>query len=461
MSELPKGWTEAELGSLVPSGAPILYGILQPGPDLKGGVPYVRPTEITEDVIQLEDLRRTSESISKKYRRSLLEAEDIILSMVGTIGKVAIVPPILEGGNITQSAVRIRPNKKVVDPRYLAWLLRSPGLRRQYDASRLGTAVPRLNVRDIRTLKAPLAPLAEQRRIVARIEELFSRLDAGVAALCHAKAQLQRYRQSVLAAAVTGQLTQAWREQHPDTEPAEELLERALSDARASWGGKRNFVEPAILDPKGLPELPSSWTWTGVEQTGEVKLGRQRSPKQMTGDHIRPYLRVANVYEARIDTSDVNEMNFTPDEFKVFELKYGDILLNEGQSLEWVGRPAMYRGEIPGCCFQNTLVRYRAHESVLPLYALTVFRSYLHRGRFQKIAKWTNNIAHLGAGRFKEIEFPLPPLAEQHQIVAEVEARIAAIDHLEAELTRQITRSNRLRQSTLAAAFSGKLNATP
>ena len=89
-------------------------------------------------------------------------------------------------------------------------------------------------------------PLPEQRRIVARIEELFSRLDAGVAALRHAKAQLQRYRQSVLAAAVTGQLTEAWREQHPDTEPAEELLERILSERRKNWNGQRNFVEPAI-----------------------------------------------------------------------------------------------------------------------------------------------------------------------------------------------------------------------
>ena len=93
----------------------------------------------------------------------------------------------------------------------------------------------------------PLPPLPEQRRIVARIEELFSRLDAGVAALRHAKAQLQRYRQSVLAAAVTGQLTQAWREQHPDTEPAEELLERILEQRREQWNGRGKYKEP--LDP--------------------------------------------------------------------------------------------------------------------------------------------------------------------------------------------------------------------
>jgi type I restriction enzyme S subunit len=74
---------------------------------------------------------------------------------------------------------------------------------------------------------------------------------------------------------------------------------------------------------------------------------------------MRPYLRVANVFENRIDISDVLEMNFTPEEFEVYALEYGDILLNEGQSLELVGRPAMFKNEIEGACFQNTLVRFR------------------------------------------------------------------------------------------------------
>src|SRR5436309_706375 len=111
-----------------------------------------------------------------------------------------------------------------------------------------------------------------------------------------------------------------------------------------------------------LPALPPGWCWAKVCEVGAVKLGRQRSPEHHTGDHMRPYLRVANVYEDRIDLSDVLEMNFTPEEFEQYQLRYGDILLNEGQSLEWVGRPAMYRDELPGSCFQNTLVRFRPHE---------------------------------------------------------------------------------------------------
>src|SRR5438270_5319916 len=102
------------------------------------------------------------------------------------------------------------------------------------------------------------------------------------------------------------------------------------------------------------------------------------------------------------------EMNFTPDDFEIYRLSFGDILLNEGQSLELVGRPAMYRNEVPGACFQNTLVRFRAVEGVIPAYALIVFRHYLHSKRFQTIAHRSTNIAHLGFERFTEMEFPLP-----------------------------------------------------
>lgn len=127
----------------------------------------------------------------------------------------------------------------------------------------------------------------------------------------------------------------------------------------------------------GMEELPKGWEYAAVSAVGKVQLGRQRSPKNHQGEHMRPYLRVANVFEDRIDTTDILEMNFSPAEFERFKLNYGDILLNEGQSLELVGRPAQFREDIKDCCFQNTLVRFQAFDGIEPRYALLVFRWYI------------------------------------------------------------------------------------
>lgn len=150
-------------------------------------------------------------------------------------------------------------------------------------------------------------------------------------------------------------------------------------------------------------------------------------------------------------------MNFTPDEFATYALRLGDILLNEGQSPELVGRPAMYREEVPGCCYQKTLLRFRASPGVASGYALSVFRAYLHNGRFRKSASITTSIAHLAAERFVVIEFPLPPLAEQEAIVEAVEDQLSIADHLEADIDAKLKSAQALRQSILRHAFTGRL----
>ncbi len=309
---------------------------------------------------------------------------------------------------------------------------------------------------------------------MAKLEELFSRLDAGVAAVRQSQQLLKRYRQSVLHAAVTGALTSAWRTAHPaPAETGAALLARIRAERRAQWeaaqqaknGGqlplngawKNKYQEPAAVDTTELPELPEGWVWASMRELGEVRLGRQRAPQHHDGPYMRPYLRVANVYEDRFDLRDVKEMNFTPEEYEIYSLRENDILLNEGQSLELVGRPALYRNEVPGACFTNTLVRYRVCQQLLPKYALSVFRSYLHTGTFQKIASWTTSIAHLGADRFANLHFPLAPLAEQAEIVAEAERRLSTIDALELTLAAELKRAERLRQSLLHRAFTGRL----
>lgn len=172
---------------------------------------------------------------------------------------------------------------------------------------------------------------------------------------------------------------------------------------------------------------------------------------------MRPYLRVANVFEDYIDLSDVMEMDFPPEVFEKYRLVEGDILLNEGQSPEYLGRPAMYRGHPKDIAFTNSLLRFRAGPEVDPEWALLVFRRHMHAGRFMREVRITTNIAHLSAGRFKEVEFPLPPLPEQKRIVSETKDRLAEIARLSSAIDRTKGKLHVLRQSLFTDAFCGHL----
>jgi len=159
--------------------------------------------------------------------------------------------------------------------------------------------------------------------------------------------------------------------------------------------------------------------------------------------------------EDSLDLTDVKRMNFTPKEFETFALRPGDILLNEGQSPDLLGRPAMYNGEIEGCCFQKTLLRFRAREGVLPQFALIVFRHYMRSGRFRRESRITTNIGHLTQVRFVVMEFPVPPVEEQAEIT-----RIFSLlegDSLEPFDYIGAFDVAALRQSILKVGFEGRL----
>lgn len=140
-----------------------------------------------------------------------------------------------------------------------------------------------------------------------------------------------------------------------------------------------------------------------------------------------------------------------------YRLRDGDVLLNEGQSPEFLGRPAIYRGDPPEVAFTNSLIRFHANADISPEWALLVFRSHLHNRRFMRESQITTNIAHLAAGRFKTVEFPVPPLDEQINRVLAARALLAICDRLRSEVAAARRRAASLRRSILAAAFSGQL----
>lgn len=163
-------WQSVKLSEICPSDAPITYGILQPGPIVPGGVPYVRPSEIRDGQIDLNSIRRTTPEIAAKYKKSAIAEGDVLITIVGTIGSIAMVPPELHGANITQSSARVRVCEKRATRDYIKHYLRSPLAIRQYDQHRLGVAVPRLNLHHVRDLEIPLPPLAEQKRIAGILD---------------------------------------------------------------------------------------------------------------------------------------------------------------------------------------------------------------------------------------------------------------------------------------------------
>jgi type I restriction enzyme S subunit len=149
----------ARLFRLCEPDAPIVYGILQPGPDVRpNGVPYVRPTEIKDGQIRLSEIRHTSPEIAAQYTRATIRKGDVLLTIVGTLGATAVVPEELDGGNITQSSCRLRPDARFIDTSYLVIYLRARTLLNQYRGFSLGSAVQRLNIAHVRALAIPLPP---------------------------------------------------------------------------------------------------------------------------------------------------------------------------------------------------------------------------------------------------------------------------------------------------------------
>jgi type I restriction enzyme S subunit len=204
-----------------------------------------------------------------------------------------------------------------------------------------------------------------------------------------------------------------------------------------------------------MTDLPAGWTMAKVADLGRVSLGRQRSPKYHQGSAMRPYLRVANVFEDRIDTADVMEMHFSDEEFDRYRLTPGDILLNEGQSPHLLGRPAIYRGDPPNVAFTNSLIRFQAGPAVNPKWALAVFRHHMHSKRFMRESRITTNIAHLSAGRFAEVEFPVPPLPEQERIVTAIEEQFSRLDAADVLLGETHRRLGKFRAAALHSLLAG------
>ncbi|HPF38941.1 MAG TPA: restriction endonuclease subunit S [Phycisphaerae bacterium] len=472
---LPENWAWTAIPEIVEPGAAIVYGILQPGPQQVDGVPYVRPTEIEDGKIRLEDVRRTTPNIASKYTRSTLQEDDVILSIVGTIGKVAIVPTDLDGGNITQSSARLRPNQRAVNPKYLAWALRSPGIRKQFDAMRLGTAVPRLNIAHVKLINIPVAPKSQQDRIVAEIEKQFSRLDAGVAALKRVEANLKRYKAAVLKAACTGELTADWRAAHPDVEPASKLLDRILRERRRKWEEaelakmiakgkppkddkwKKRYKEPVGPDVSDIPVVPGNWAVASLDQLSSTITSGSRDWSKYYGRGSGTFVMAQNVRPGSFDLSFRQPVD-PPDDDRDRERSQ---ILKDDLLVTIVGANTGDFCRVPDDFLEHYVCQsvslIRPVDVSVSIYLETYMAAEEGGQRQFRRYIYGQGRPHLGFDQIRMTPVLLPPMGEQLAILSTIDESLSRFAAIDRSTAYSKARSRSLRQSILKSAFEGKL----
>ncbi len=303
----------------------------------------------------------------------------------------------------------------------------------------------------------PLPPLAEQHRIVAKIEELFTQLDAGVDSLKRAQVLLKRYRQSVLRDALTGKLTEKWRlgPGRLESQPAGTLLE----EARQLQAGKLlSRLKMTEIDIPPLLALPDGWEWARLGEICEIKGGITKNKARVVSNGREVlYLRVANVQRGYLDLANVTRIMADEGTIEALCLYPGDILFTEGGDRDKLGRGWVWQGEIAECIHQNHIFRARPLVPGLVPELISWYGNAFGQRYFMTEGVQTTNLASVSMTKLRSFPVPIPPASEQQEIKKRVVECLSVIDHVSAEIARMEQVSSALRQSILRQAFSGKL----
>ncbi|MEP7295622.1 MAG: restriction endonuclease subunit S [Burkholderiales bacterium] len=303
-------------------------------------------------------------------------------------------------------------------------------------------------------MPVPVAPIETQRKVAAYLDEQLSRLDAGVAALLRAQANLKRYRASVLKAACEGRLVpteaELARAEGRTFETGEQLLQRILAERRERWSGKGKYKEPAAPDTRALQSLPAGWVWASLDQLFDhVTDGDHQAPPQT--DEGIPFLVIGNVRSGTIDLSDTRFVGQTYYDSLDPRRKpaRGDILYTLVGSYG-IAAPVETSDRF---CIQRHMAILRPHGLSPARYLAHALGSDLVFKQATGVATGTAQMTVPLAG-LRRIGVGLPPLAEQHRIVAEADRRLSLIRGAEAQVSANLARAKRLRQSILQAAFA-------
>jgi type I restriction enzyme, S subunit len=470
--EIPSSWVWTKLlsaGNWSSGGTPSRKSAANYG----GEIPWTKIGDLNDG-----PLSQTEEKITEIGLRSssakIVPPETLLVAMYGaSIGKLAIT----KISCTTNQAIACCQTHQGIKPELAFNYLRlqKNGLVKLGQ----GGAQPNISQDILKSFPFPIPPSTEQARIVSKIDELFSRIEAGEKALQRAKILVERFRKSVLKAAVTGELTREWREKNKDKiEPASKLLERILKSRREAWekselakvkakgkkpmddAWKKKYVEPVAPDQTNLLDLPEGWVWVNWGSVGWSQNGRP-FPSSEYQDHGVKLLRPGNLFAD-------GSVRWTKGNTRCLPLRHEvgnpdliigpqELVINlTAQSLkdDFLGRVCITQDE-EHCLLNQRLARLTP-ILIDPRFMLIVFRSPLFRECVLEL-NTGSLIQHMFTSQIEKFSFPLPPLAEQELIIARVGSCLESTAQLSLATELERESVGQLKQSILSAAFEGKL----
>lgn len=468
------GWERVPLGritSKVGSGATPLGGSRA---YKDSGIPLIRSLNVRSDGFDATDLAMIDEAQAEALQGAEVRAGDVLLNItgLGTLGRVTQAPITMDGARVNQHVCIIR-SIECMDAGFLSRFLASPDQQRLMTTEASGMTRQAITKAKILEFEVPVPPLNEQRRIVAKIEELTDSSRRAREALDAVPALLDRFRQSVLAAAFRGDLTAEWRAKNPDIEPASVLLERIRLDRRGKWEEdlrakgkdprKVTDHEPEPLSQNSLPDLPPGWCFTGIHALLSVdREGMRTGPfgtllgKQDYVERGVPILGIENIDRMRFVPGSKNHVSPTKaDELGEYRVTPGDVLISRSGT---VGDVCVVPENVGEARISTNVIRL----SLTPDGMLPSFLGYLFIGspfvlsQVSDLCSGSTRV-FLNQTIISKIAFPLPPISEQQEILRRINEAFNAVDCVETRLRSMLGDLAKVDQSILAKAFRGEL----
>lgn len=445
MDNLPKGWANTRIGDI----CDLINGRTFKSSEWNNsGIPIIRIQNLNDE---LAPFNYCSFEVEKKYH---VHAGDFLFAWSGTPG-TSFGAHIWKGQRafLNQHIFKININEKYIDKVFFKHLLNNR--IGEYVKKAHGTAgLAHITKNKFESSAIQIPPINEQKRIVAKIEELFSELDEGIVALKKAQFELRRYRQAVLKAAFEGKFTEKWRIANKEKiESQENISKRIVLEAAKNKPKKNQEYSNGYLN---LLDLPAEWCWAKI---GDIIEKSQYGTSDKAGDDQTGIIviRMGNIFEGKIVFDKLKYFPLNWQNTKEFLLEDGDILFNRTNSFELVGKSAVYKKNYPSAVFASYLIKLKPKNG----YSSDLISYYINSlfGRKYVVSVVTQQVGQANVNGTKLSNMPIPIMSqsEQNMIQAEIEKRFSTADSTQQIIEKTILESDRLRQSILKKAFEGKL----